>query len=96
MMNQIRKMQEQLAEAQEQLANETVTSSVGGGVVKVTMTGDQHCKSVEIATELMKDMDAEMLQDLLLSAVNTALDLSRDLASRKMGPLTGGLGGLGL
>ncbi len=95
MMGQLKKMQEQLAAIQAQLADETVTASVGGGAVKVTMTGDQHCKAVEIDPELLKDADAEMLQDLLLSAINMALDQSRALQSERMGPLAGGLGGLG-
>jgi nucleoid-associated protein EbfC len=95
MMSQIKKMQEQMAKAQEELATETVTSSVGGGAVKVTMTGDQHCKSVEISPDLLKDADAEMLQDLILSGVNQALDDSRKLAEDKMAPLSGGLSGLG-
>lgn len=95
MMSQIKKMQEQMAKAQEELAEETVTSSVGGGAVKVTMTGDQHCKSVVIDPELLKDADAEMLQDLILSGVNQALDDSRKMAEDKMAPLSGGLAGLG-
>lgn len=95
MMAQIKKLQEQMEATQAQLAEETVTSSVGGGAVKVTMTGDQHCRSVEIDPELLKDADAEMLQDLILSAVNLALDDSRKLAQEKMGPLAGGIPGLG-
>lgn len=95
MMAQIKKMQEQMEAAQAELAVETVTSSVGGGAIKVTMTGDQHCKAVEIDPELLKDADAEMLQDLVLSAINLALDDSRKLAEQKMGPLAGGLPGLG-
>jgi DNA-binding YbaB/EbfC family protein len=91
MMQQIQRLQEQLAQAQAQLAEETVTASAGGGAVKVTMSGDQKCKSVEISAELLKDADAEMLQDLVLSAVNMALDQSRQLASERLGPLTGGL-----
>ena len=83
-------------EVAQQLAEETVTASVGGGAVKVTMTGDQKCKAVVIDPELLKDADAEMLQDLLLSAVNMALDQSRALQTERMGPLAGGLGGLGL
>lgn len=96
MMGQLKKMQEQLVQAQEQLALETVTATVGGGAVKVTMTGDQKCKSIVIDPELLKDVDAEMLQDMLLSAVNMALDQSRDMASDRMGPLAGGLGNMGL
>lgn len=95
MMNQIKRLQEQMEAVQAQLAVETVTATVGGGAIKVTMTGDQKCKAVEIDPELLKDSDAEMLQDLLLSAVNMALDQSRQLQSDRMGPLAGGLGGLG-
>lgn len=96
MMQQIKKLQEQMEKAQESLADETVTTSVGGGAVKIIMTGDQHCKGVTIDPELLKDADAEMLQDLMLSAINTALDESRELANQKMAPLAGGLGGLGI
>lgn len=95
MMQQLRRMQEQMEQIQAQLAEETVTASVGGGAVKVIMTGQQVCKGVEIDPELLKDADAEMLQDLILSAVNMALDQSRDLASERMGPLAGGMPGLG-
>jgi DNA-binding YbaB/EbfC family protein len=91
MMAQLQKMQQQLAEAQAKLAEETVTATAGGGAVKVIMTGDQKCKSVEISADLLKDADAEMLQDLVLSAVNLALDQSRELASQRLGPLAGGL-----
>ena len=93
MMQQMQRLQQQLADAQKQLAEETVTATVGGGAVKVTMTGNQKCKSVEIAGELLKDADPEMLQDLILSAVNLALDQSRSLASEMLGPLAGGLPG---
>ena len=95
MMNQLRKLQEQMAAAQEQLAVETTTASVGGGAVKVTVTGDQKATEVFIDPELLSGGDAEMLQDLILSAVNLALDQSRAMAAEKMGPLAGGLGGLG-
>jgi DNA-binding YbaB/EbfC family protein len=91
MMAQIQKLQKQMEEAQAQLADETVTASAGGGAIKVTMTGDQKCRAVEINPDLLKDADAEMLQDLVLSAVNMALDQSRELAAQKMGPLAGGL-----
>jgi nucleoid-associated protein EbfC len=95
MMQQIKKMQEQMETIQAQLEEETVTSSAGGGIVKVTMTGAQHCRAVTIDPELLKDGDVEMIQDLILSAVNLALDQSRELQSQRMGPLAGGLGGLG-
>jgi nucleoid-associated protein EbfC len=91
MMQQLQRLQEQLAQTQAQLAEEIVTATVGGGAIKVTMTGDQKCRSVEISPELLKDADPEMLQDLVLSAVNMALEQSRQLASERLGPLTGGL-----
>ncbi len=91
MMSQFKKLQEQMEAAQSRLTEMTVTSSVGGGTVQVTMTGDQRCQSVIIDPELLKDADADMLQDLILSAVNQALDKSRDLAGKEMGPLAGGL-----
>jgi nucleoid-associated protein EbfC len=95
MMQQIKHLQEQMEAVQAKLADETVTASVGGGAVKVTVTGDQKCRVVQIDPELLKDADAEMLQDLLLSAFNMALDQSRDLAAERMGPLSGGMSGLG-
>ena len=91
MMQQLQRMQKQMEEAQEKLAAETVTATAGGGAIKVVMTGDQKCKSVEINPDLLKDADAEMLQDLVLSAVNMALDQSRELQQKLMGPLAGGL-----
>lgn len=95
MMQQLRAMQEQLEAAQAQLAEETVTATVGGGAIKITMTGDQHCKSVEINPEVLQDADADMLQDLILSAINLALEQSRQLAAERLGPLAGGLPGFG-
>jgi nucleoid-associated protein EbfC len=91
MMQQIQRLQQQLAEAQAKLADESVTATAGGGAIKVTMSGDQKCKAVEINPELIKDADAEMLQDLVLSAVNMALDQSRELAAERLGPLAGGM-----
>ena len=91
MMQQLQRMQKQMEEAQAKLAVETVTTTAGGGAIKVVMTGDQKCQSVEINPELLNDMDAEMLQDLVLSAVNMALDQSRELQQKLMGPLAGGL-----
>lgn len=94
MMQQIKRLQDQMEQAQAQLAEETVTATVGGGAVKVTMTGDQHCKGIMIDPDLLKDVDAEMLQDMLLSCVNMALDQSRKLAEDRMGPLASGLPGM--
>lgn len=91
MIQQLQKLQQQMAEAQAKLAEETVSATAGGGAIKVTMTGDQKCKSVEISPEFLKEADAEMLQDMVLSAVNKALDESRALQEKLLSPLTGGL-----
>lgn len=91
MMQQIQRMQQQLADAQAQLAEERVTGTAGGGAVKITVTGDQKCLSVEISADLLKDVDQELLQDLILAATNVALEQSRALAAERLGPLTGGL-----
>ncbi len=91
MMQNIQRLQQQLADAQAKLAEETVTATAGGGAVTVVMSGDQKCKSVTISADLLKEADAEMLQDLVLSAVNLALDQSRELASQRLGPLAGNL-----
>ncbi len=94
MLQQIQKMQEQMEAVQKQLAEETVTATAGGGSVKATVTGDQRCTAFELDPELLKDADAEMLQDLIVTVMNLALDKSRELASERMGPLTGGIPGL--
>jgi len=91
MMNQLQKLQEQLAQAQAQLAEETVTASAGGGVVEVTVTGDQRCTEIKIDPDVLQDADVEMLQDLFLTAFNAALDKSREMAAQRLGPLAGGL-----
>jgi DNA-binding YbaB/EbfC family protein len=91
MMGQLQKLQEQLQVAQDQLAQDTVTVTTGGGAVTVVMTGDQRCQSITVDPAVLEDKDVEMLQDLLLTAVNAALDKSRDLASERLGPLAGGL-----
>lgn len=95
-MAQIQQMQEQMAQAQSELAQETVTATVGGGVISVSMTGDQVCQAIKIAPELLEDIDLEMLQDLITSGVNAAIEKSRALAEEKMSPFTNMLGGLGL
>ncbi len=91
MLQQLQRLQAQLAEAQEKLAEEVVTATAGGGAVKVHMTGGQVCQGIEIDPALLEDGDVEMLQDLILTAVNMALDESRNLAAERLGPLTNGL-----
>lgn len=91
MMQQLQKLQEQLEVAQTSLAEETVTATAGGGAVSVTVTGDQRCREIKIAPELIQEGDVEMLQDLVLTAFNSALEKSRELAATRLGPLAGGL-----
>ena len=100
MRNQFQDLQRQMAEQQETIAAMEVTSSVGGGVLKITMSGDQVCKNVEIDPDFLKDADAEMLQDMLLTGINAALEQSKKVQEEQMNSITGGLasslGGLGL
>ena len=91
MMKQARKMQEKLAATEEKLAQTEVTASAGGGMVKVVATGDLHVTSVEIAPEAVDPDDVELLQDMVLAAVNDALSQAQQLASQQMGAITGGL-----
>ena len=98
MMKQVQKMQKDMMAAQEQLAEETVTASAGGGMVTVTVSGDLIVKDIKIDAEALDPEDPEMVQDMVLAAVNEAIRQAQELAANKMGGLTGGLdlGGLGL
>ncbi len=92
MMAQMQALQEQMAQTQAALAEETVEASVGGGVVRVVANGQQDILSISIQPEVVDPEDVEMLEDLILSAVSEALELSRKLAEERMGGLTSGLG----
>ncbi len=96
MRKQLLDLQKQMEEQQAKIAETNVTATVGGGAIKITMTGDQVCKSVEIDPDFLKDADAEMLQDIILSGINMALDQSRKLSEDSMGPLSGALSSMGL
>lgn len=91
-MAKMQELQEQLMRTQEELAEETVEASAGGGAVRVIMSGTQECQKVIIDASLLEDGDVEMLQDLILLAVNQAIHDSQALAARRLGPLTGGMG----
>jgi DNA-binding YbaB/EbfC family protein len=91
MMQQLQQLQQQMVEAQDALKDETVIATAGGGVVTVIATGDQQIQSIVIEPDILEDADVEMLQDLILTAINGALDQSRELASERLGPLAGGL-----
>ena len=96
MMQQVQQMQQQMQQAQEELAHETVTASAGGGAVKATMTGGLELQSIEIDPDVVDPEDVEMLQDMVQAAVNEALASAQELASKKLGGITGGLGDMGL
>lgn len=89
------KMQADMAAAQEALANEEVEASVGGGMVTVKITGDLQVKAITIDPDAVDPEDVEMLQDMVLAAVNQALTQAQELAATRMGAVTGGLGGPG-
>jgi nucleoid-associated protein EbfC len=96
LMKQAQKMQQQLAEAQAELAEAEVTGTSGGGLVTVTISGSGEVKSVKIDPKAVDPDDVETLEDLVLAAVHNANDEVRKLTEQKMGPVTGGMGGLGL
>jgi len=95
MLKQVQKMQAEMAAAQEQLKDEVVEASAGGGLIRVKVSGDLEVKAVEVNEEALDIDDAEMLGDLFLAAANEALRAAQELAAEKMGGITGGLGGPG-
>ena len=89
-MKQAQKMQKQMMEIQEELANRSVEASVGGGVVTVVANGQQQILSIRIEPEVVDPNDVDMLQDLVLAAVNEALRKAQELMTSEMNKLTGG------
>jgi DNA-binding YbaB/EbfC family protein len=96
MMQQVQQMQADMARVQDELANETVEASAGGGMVTVTATGAGEIKSISIAPEAIDPDDPELLADMILGAVNEALRSANDLAQSRLGGMAGGLGLPGL
>jgi nucleoid-associated protein EbfC len=95
MLKQVQKMQAEMMAAQEQLKDELVEASAGGGMVTVKVSGDLEVKSIAIDPEAVDPEDVELLQDTVLAAVNEGLRAAQELASKKLGGITGGLGGPG-
>ncbi|MEW6541689.1 MAG: YbaB/EbfC family nucleoid-associated protein [Bacillota bacterium] len=91
MMKQVQEIQAKMVRLQEELGERTVEAAVGGGAVKVVVNGRQEVLSIEILPEAIDPEDVEMLQDLVLTAVNEALRQSREMVAGEMGKLTGGL-----
>jgi DNA-binding YbaB/EbfC family protein len=98
MMKQVQQMQAEMGEAQEKLKSEVVEASAGGGMVKVKMSGDMRLLEVAIEPEAADPEEVEILQDMVLAAVNEALRSAQELAANRLGGIAGagGLGGLGL
>jgi DNA-binding YbaB/EbfC family protein len=94
LMKQAQKMQKEMEKMQEELNNKTVEASSGGGAVKVTATGKKEITEIVISPEVADPDDIEMLQDLVLAAVNEALRQAEEMANSEMSKITGGLGGL--
>ena len=93
LLEQAQRMQQQLTAAQEQLAQEEVTGSAGGGLVTATMTGAGELTAVTISPQAVDPDDLETLQDLVVAAVRDASRAAAELTASRMGPLAGGLGG---
>ncbi|ACL74630.1 YbaB/EbfC family nucleoid-associated protein [Ruminiclostridium cellulolyticum] len=94
LMKQAQKMQKDMEKAQQDLENKTIEVSVGGGAINIVATGKKEIKEITIKPEVVDPDDVEMLQDLILSAVNEALRKADELANSEMSKITGGLGGL--
>jgi len=92
MLKQLQQMQAKMAKIHEDLGNKTVTGTAGGGMVEVIANGHQKVLSVTLKPEVVDPADLEMLQDLVLAAVNDAMDRARELASKEMGAVTAGIG----
>lgn len=96
LMKQAQKMQQQMAEAQAELAAAELTGTAGGGLVTVTMSGAGEVKAVKIDPKAVDPDDVETLEDLVLAALHNAAEEVRALTERTLGPVAGGMGGLGL
>jgi DNA-binding YbaB/EbfC family protein len=92
MLGQIQKLQQEMIKAQEALAEETIEVTAGGGAITIVVTGQQRVKSITLQPEVVDPNDLEMLQDLLVAAVNEAIERSQAYAAEKLQGLTGGLG----
>jgi len=90
-LRQAKELQAKLAKAQEELSNMTLEVSSGGGAVKVTVNGQQQVQSVKISPEVVTPDDVELLEDLVLTAVNEAIAKSQEVAAQRMEEVTGGL-----
>ena len=96
MMKQMQKMQAEMGRVQEELAREEIEATAGGGMVKAVVNGKQELVRIEIKPEAVDPEETDLLQDMVLAAVNEAMRQAQELAAKKMGALTGGMGLPGL
>ena len=89
LVGQMRQMQAQLKVAQQELEKEEISADIRGGAIKITFSGGQVCKAVEIDPELLKSIDAVTLEELLVEVTNKALDKVRKHTMKKLGPISG-------
>jgi DNA-binding YbaB/EbfC family protein len=94
LLQQAQQMQAEMMKAQESLKDETVEASAGGGMVKVVMSGDMELRELTISPDAIDPEDPELLQDMVTAAVNEGLRAAQELASSKLGGITGGMGGM--
>ena len=94
-MKQAQKMQKDMEKMQEELGEKTVEATAGGGAIKVVATCDKEIKEIKISPEVVDPDDVEMLEDLMIAALNEVLRLAEETKNSEMSKLTGGLGGLG-
>ena len=95
LMKQAQKMQKDMERVQDELKERSVEATAGGGAIKVVATGKKEIKEIVIKPEVVDPEDVEMLQDLILAAVNEALRKADEMVNSEMGKITGGMGGLG-
>ena len=91
MMKQAQQLQSKMMKLQEEMAEKTVETTAGGGMVKIVANGKQQIVSIQIEKEVVDPDDVEMLQDLILAAINDALTKSQEMVSGEMSKLTGGM-----
>jgi len=96
MAQQLQKLQQDMLETQEALGDEVVEVTAGGGAITVAITGHQRVQSITIDPEVVDPEDVEMLQDLIVAAINEAIEKSQNMAAERLSGLTGGLGLPGL
>jgi len=96
LLRQVQKIQADVERVQTEAEKEVITVTAGGGAVEVTITGGMEIRSITLQPEVVDPEDVEMLQDLIMAAVNEAIQKARDLMAERMSSITGGMGGMGI